>query len=647
MPENSCNPQENSQGSNASMYTEYARTGNDLSGRVNLDGMKGAGHQYTKNELKKLGKGTVIEIVMALQEIVSGQAEELRKASLTIESLRAMIFGPKSDKGRYVAPDDEEEPPADGGKQEGENAGDGAAGEPGHGQDGGNGGKGRKSKKRTGRKTKDGHEDPAHGRQHYGRGGSSREKPHRKKGCQAKKREELPAITVTHTKTEEELIAEFGTLEGIKAIPSSVTQEVIRIPEQLVVVNHQFMSYVKGNHFASSGTAGSIKLIPGSDVSPSLMASILYDRFFRHMPMNRITETIRSWGYKLGRDTIPRWSILMTEKGLEQYYLRLIELLLEHGHIQVDETYFRVVHDGRGQGSQSYMWVMLPSECDPDALPLAVYVFDETRSTDVLRQTLGNYKGCLTSDGYIDYPVFAKESGGGITLSTCWAHVRGKFANVAKIIRLKEIPVKNRAGIPCHEALERLKAIFREEKKLKCLTPEERLEGRKKHIAPLVDQFFAYIRGIKEEGNATADAISYTLNMEASLRAFLSDPLIPMTNSNCERGALFFALGRNGFKQKDSLDGAYADSIYYSIAATAKMCGVNGFLYFQYLLEKLPALMQTHERRTGGGHQDLSYLDVLMPWGEDYKAYERGHLMLRGEAAKEYVRALYAGSSAA
>ena len=628
---------EKSQGSNASVYTEYARIENDLSGRVKLDEMKRSGHQYTKNELKKFGKGTVIEIVIALQDIVSGLTEELRKTVLTIESLRAMNFGPKSDKGRYVAPDDEEEPPADGGTPEEESTGDGAAGEPGRGQDGGNG----KDKKRTGRKFKDGNGDPAHGRQHYGRGGSSSDRPHRTKGCQEKKREELPAITVTHTKTEEELLAEFGTLEGIKAIPSSSTQEVIRIPEQLVVVNHQFMSYVKENHFVSSGTAGNIKLIPGSDVSLSLMASILYDRFFRHMPMNRITETIRSWGYKIGGDAIPRWSILMTEKGLEQYYLRLIELLLEHGHIQVDETYFRVVHDGRGQGSQSYMWIMLPSECDPDALPLAVYVFDETRSTDVLRQTLGDYKGCLTSDGYIDYPVFTKESGGSVTLSTCWAHVHGKFAKVAKIIRLKEIPVKRRAGIPCHEALELMKAMFKEEKKLKWLAPEERLEGRKKHIAPLLDQFFAYIRGIKEAGNATADAINYTLNMEASLRAFLSDPLIPMTNSNCERGALFFALGRNGFKQKDSLDGAYADSVYYSIAATAKMCGVNGFLYFQYLLEKLPALMQTHEKRTGGGHQDLSWLDVLMPWGGDYKAYEREHLMLRGEAAKEYARVLY------
>ena len=369
MQENGYNPQDNSQDSSASKDAYFAKFENDLLGRVKLDELKASGHQYTKSELKKLGKGAVVDIVMSLQDLVSELVDELRKATLTIESLRAMKFGPKSDKGRYVAPDFDEEPPKDDKIKDDTPDGSATIDETPLPQDD-DGCKGGEIKKGTGHEKKKRHGDPTQKRHHYGRGGSSKDYPHRTQGCQTKKREELPAITVSHTKTEKELLEEFGTLEGIKAIPSSVTQEVIRIPEQLVVVNHQFMSYVKENHFASSGTAGNIKLMPGSDVSPSLMASILYDRFFRHMPMNRITEMIRAWGYKIGKDTIPRWSILMTEKGLEQYDLRLIELLLEHGHIQIDETYFRVVHDGRGAGSQSFMWIMLPSECDADALPL-------------------------------------------------------------------------------------------------------------------------------------------------------------------------------------------------------------------------------------------------------------------------------------
>lgn len=307
----------------------------------------------------------------------------------------------------------------------------------------------------------------------------------------------------------------------------------------------------------------------------------------------------------------------------------------------MDETFFRVVHDGRRAGSQSYMWIILPSECDPDAKPVTVYIFDETRSTDVLRYTLGGYSGTISCDGYVDYPVFAKESGGKVTLATCWAHVRRAVARACRIAGIGKIPVKGREGIPCYEALMMLKGIFMEEKPLKGLPPEERRKGRKERVAPKVDAFFEYLRGLPEKDSPMADAAQYALNMEQSLRVFLSDPLVPMTNSNAERAALFFALGRNGFRQKDSLDGAQADAMYYSIAATARACGVNGFLYFQYILEKLPPMVEEHGKRTGGGSQDISYLDALMPWGEDYREYEARHLGIRGAAAESYARELY------
>ena len=92
MQENGYNPQDNSQDSSASKDAYFAKFENDLLGRVKLDELKASGHQYTKSELKKLGKGAVVDIVMSLQDLVSELVDELRKATLTIESLRAMKF---------------------------------------------------------------------------------------------------------------------------------------------------------------------------------------------------------------------------------------------------------------------------------------------------------------------------------------------------------------------------------------------------------------------------------------------------------------------------------------------------------------------------------------------------------------------------
>ena len=91
-----------------------------------------------------------------------------------------------------------------------------------------------------------------------------------------------------------------------------------------------------------------------------------------------------------------------------------------------------------------------------------------------------------------------------------------------------------------------------------------------------------------------------------------------MTNSNCERAAFHFALGRNAFKQKDFLDVAYADSIYYNVAMTARSYGTKRVPVFPVIFIIL-ALSKTHVKRIGGGHKDLSHLDVHIPWGDEYK----------------------------
>lgn len=252
-------------------------------------------HNYTKKELKQMSKSALVDVAVYLQQVSSRQAEELRKADLTIQSLRLMHFGQKSEKEKYVVPD---MPPAEPGGPDGEKpaaagstSGEGEA-EKGDGDP--SVGKTPPEKRNKGEEP-----DPGRNRRHkYGRGGSRGGNPRRTKGCQTKNTEKLPSITVTHKKTDGELLEEFGTLEGVKSFPSSCTEEVIRIPSQTIVVKHQFMTYAKDDRFVPTGTAGDIKLAPGSHLSVSLMASILYERFFRHLPMSRISKDLRSWGVR-------------------------------------------------------------------------------------------------------------------------------------------------------------------------------------------------------------------------------------------------------------------------------------------------------------------------------------------------------------
>jgi transposase len=140
-----------------------------------------------------------------------------------------------------------------------------------------------------------------------------------------------------------------------------------------------------------------------------------------------------------------------------------------------------------------------------------------------------------------------------------------------------------------------------------CLSVE-RLEQRKRNVAPLVDAFFAYLKygqGHVAPKMKTGRAISYCINQESFLRVFLTDGAVSMTNNAAEQGIRPFTPGRKDWYLIDAIGGAKSSAI--SIAETAKANNLKPYEYFKYLLEELPK---------HGEFEDSSYLDELFPWSE-------------------------------
>jgi len=152
------------------------------------------------------------------------------------------------------------------------------------------------------------------------------------------------------------------------------------------------------------------------------------------------------------------------------------------------------------------------------------------------------------------------------------------------------------------------------EKSFSEMDPRERLEQRASKVAPLIDAFFAYIRSQSEKvapKSQTGKAISYCLNQESYLRVFLTDGLIPMDNNAAERSIRTFCLGKKNWYVIDTISGARASAVLYSIAESARANGLKPYEYFKYLLEQIPQ----HDEQT-----DPSFLDDLMPWSENLPA---------------------------
>jgi len=106
-------------------------------------------------------------------------------------------------------------------------------------------------------------------------------------------------------------------------------------------------------------------------------------------------------------------------------------------------------------------------------------------------------------------------------------------------------------------------------------------------------------------------ALNYFKNQQPYLEGFLSDPFVPNNNSACERDHAGYAILRNNIKFIDSIDGASATADLYSLAATAKAHGADFYTYIQYILKKMPGVL---EGMDGQDFQNMEVLDAFMPW---------------------------------
>ena len=459
--------------------------------------------------------------------------------------------------------------------------------------------------------------------------------------------DQLPKTTVIHgEKTDDELMKLFGLtdpadLKRVKKLYSNVTTEVVEIPSVEVLVVHKFASYCLDNDWDKAATPSSIKLINGSKLSVDLAASILDAITYQHLPAERVWKKFNEWGFTIGESCMSRWTQKISFDYLEPLYMRLQERVLEYSHIHIDETFFKVVHDGRSAHSSSYMWVVAPGEYEQGRHPIRFFIYDETRGTDVLRSFLRDYEGTVSCDGWGDYKTYKKERKKAIKLAACWVHVRRKFVKLCHLRQVFKYPKEKREKNPYYICYKMLQAIFEADKALRDKTPEERLAGRQKDVKPLVDGFFDYLNRLVIIPKSLQEAVDYALNQEESLRTFLDDPFVAMTNSEAERVAGYFALSRNAFKQIDSIDGAISLSYILTIGGTAQACGANGHIYFKYILERLPKLIEKYGMPKGGKKHDLSWCDELLPWSDAYKEYEAKTLAIYRASGVKFVEHMF------
>ena len=179
---------------------------------------------------------------------------------------------------------------------------------------------------------------------------------------------------------------------------------------------------------------------------------------------------------------------------------------------------------------------------------------------------------------------------------------------------MKTLPKDKQKSSLAYLALKQIQAIYREENKLASMTTEERLKHRQLTVKPLVDAYFAWAKQklfSVTPKSKTANGLTYSLNQEKYLRTFLEDGEVPMDNNSAEQAIRPFCVGKKNWVMIDTIAGAEASAIIYSIAETAKANNLKPYNYFEYLLTEIPKHMDDH---------DVSFCEDLLPWSDKLPA---------------------------
>ena len=430
--------------------------------------------------------------------------------------------------------------------------------------------------------------------------------PARKKKQKGQRVENLkgfPSEPHDHPLSKAELDSLFP--EGWKELPSETYQRLCLIPQKFYVEDHTVHVYcskkntniiVRGDH--------SDDLLRNSIVTPSLEAAIINAKFVNAVPYDRLSKEFERNEVHISSTNMASWTIKCSEYYLADLYEELRKELLKVPVIQADETPVMVSKDGRPSGSKSYMWIYRTG-CREPVPPVILYEYQKTRNASHPREFLDGYNGVCVTDGYQVYHTLADQKED-LVIAGCWAHARRKFAEV-----VKSVDEEKAKDTVAYKALKIIAAIYQADNALADLPEEELLSRRKKEVRPLVEAFFEWARvqtTLVSAQSETGKGLAYCLNQEKYLKVFLDNARVPMDNNASERAIRPFCVGKHNWHLIDTIRGAKASAIVYSLVETAKANNLKPYEYFTYILTELPKIPK--ELRAG-------QLARLMPWSKE------------------------------
>jgi transposase len=279
----------------------------------------------------------------------------------------------------------------------------------------------------------------------------------------------------------------------------SVTETAERIPARWKIIQTVREKFSCRDCETISQPPAPFHTTPRGWAGPTLLATLLFEKFGQHQPLNRQCERFAKEGMAISLSTAAD-QVGAACGVLKPLLERLAAHVLAAERLHGDDTPVPVLAKGKTGTGRIWVYVRDDRPFGGEAAPAALFHYSRDRGGGHPEAHLAGWAGVLQADAYAGYnrlyePGRTPEP---VAEALCWAHARRKFFELADIAANKR---RGKTAPPISplalEAVRRIDPLFDIEREINGRPAAERLARRTELSKPLVDELEGWMRAAR------------------------------------------------------------------------------------------------------------------------------------------------------
>lgn len=333
------------------------------------------------------------------------------------------------------------------------------------------------------------------------------------------------------------------------------------------------------------------RILPKIHVTNELLAQIVVAKCLDRQTFYHLEKRwLSRHDVNIPRDNAARWCIDLAQE-LQPLVNLFQDELLNYDIASLDATSLQVLKEaGRKAQTKSKVWCF---NGGAPVSPVVIFDYNCADHAGFIKNKLDGFIGTLHGDADNCFTSFDSQ------MSYCNAHSRRKYEPISK--------ASQSPGVASH-VMSQYGKLYEIERQIKELPPHAKKAVRQKEAKPILEKLKLYLESKIDRTSKKSNlgkAIAYTLRHWAGLIRYLEDGRLAIDNNHTERIIRQFVMARNNFLFADTVKGAKALCVHFSIIQTAIANGVEPYSYYCHIMERIPYCKSVED-----------YEDLL-PWNID------------------------------